>query len=83
MAMLSLPPLRPRALKLLVRRPGYRRRMVWPQYPVHSRRDLFSVDYGLWPFHDKDYNIVCTVTNLAVNTDLSLWAPLLNEEARR
>ena len=51
--------------------------------PIHSRRDPFSVDYGLWPFDDKDYNIVCTVTNLAVNTDLSLWTPLLTEEARR
>ena len=51
--------------------------------PVHSRRDPFSVDYGLWSFVDNDYNIVCTVTNLAVNIDLSLWTPLLTEEARR
>ena len=32
---------------------------------------------------DKDFNIVCTGTNLAVNTELSLWTPLLTEEARR
>ena len=51
--------------------------------PVHSSRDPFSVDYGLWPFHDNNCNIVCTVTNLAVNTDLSLWTPLLTEPAAR
>ena len=51
--------------------------------PVHSRRDPFSVNYGLWPFPDNDYNIVCTVTNLAVDTDLSLWTPLLAEPAAR
>ena len=42
---------------------------------THSRRDPFSVDYGLWPFDDRDYDIVCTVTNNIVNTDLSLWTP--------
>ena len=44
---------------------------------AHSRRDPFSVDYGLWPFDDRDYAIVCTVTNNMVNTNLSLWTPLL------
>ena len=34
--------------------------------PVPTRRDPFSVDYGLWPFRDNDYNIACTVTNLAL-----------------
>ena len=50
---------------------------------VHSRRDPFSVDYGLWPFDDRDYAIACTVTNHMVNTNLSLWTPLLSEDARR
>ena len=50
--------------------------------PTHSRGDP-SVDYGLWPFDDRDYNIVCTVTNHIVNTDLSLWTSLLSEDARR
>ena len=50
---------------------------------THSRRDPFSVDYGLWPFDDRDYEIVCTVTNNIVNTDLSLWTPLVSEDARR
>ena len=50
---------------------------------AHSRRDPFSVDYGLWPFDDRDYAIVCTVTNNMVNTNLSLWTPLLTEDARR
>ena len=48
---------------------------------AHSRRDPFRVDYGLWPFDDKDYEIVCTVTNHMVNTNLSLWTPLLTEDA--
>ena len=51
--------------------------------PTHFRRDPFNVDYGLWPFDDRDYDIVCTVTNNVVNTDLSLWTPLLSKEARR
>ena len=50
---------------------------------THSRQDPFSVDYGLWPFDDQDYTIVCTVTNNMVNTNLSLWTPLLTEDARR
>ena len=50
---------------------------------VHSRRNPFRVDYGLWPFDDKDYAIVCTVTNHMVNTNLPLWTPLLTEDARR
>ena len=50
---------------------------------AHSRRDPFSVDYGFWPFDDRDYAIVCTVTNNMVNTNLSLWTPLLTEDARR
>ena len=49
---------------------------------THSRRDPFAVDYGLWPFDDRDYDIVCTVTNNILNTDLSLWTPLLSEDAR-
>ena len=51
--------------------------------PTHSRRDPFAADYGLWPFDDRDYDIVCTVTNNILNTDLSLWTPLLSEDARR
>ena len=50
---------------------------------AHSRRDPFRVDYGLWPFDDKDYGIVCTVTNHMLNTNLSLWTPLFTEDARR
>ena len=50
---------------------------------VHSRRDPFSVDYGLWRFDDRDCAIVITVTNHMVNTNLSLWTPLLTEDARR
>ena len=51
--------------------------------PVHSRRDPFRIDYGIWPFEDQDYAIVCTVTNHALHTKLSLWTPLLTEGARR
>ena len=51
--------------------------------PTHSRRDPFADDYGLWPFDDRDYDIVCTVTNHILNANLSLWTPLLSEEARR
>ena len=51
--------------------------------PTHSRRDPFTVDYGLWPFDDRDYDIVCTITNNVVNTDLFLWTQLLSEDARR
>ena len=50
---------------------------------AHSRKNPLSVDYGFWPFDDCDYDIVCTVTNNIVNTDLSLWTPLLSEDARR
>ena len=50
---------------------------------AHSRRDPFRVDYGLWPFDDKDYAVVCTVTNHMANTNLTLWTPLLTEDARR
>ena len=50
---------------------------------THSRRDPFSIDYGFWPFDDRDYDIVCMVTNIIVNTNLSLWTPLLSEDARR
>ena len=48
--------------------------------PTHSRRDPFAADYGLWPFDDRDHDIVCTVTNNILNTDLSLWTPLLSED---
>ena len=51
--------------------------------PVHSRRDPFRIDYGIWPFEDQDYAIVCTVTNHALHTKLSLWTPLLTEVAHR
>ena len=50
---------------------------------IHSRHDPFAVDYGLWPFDDTDYDIVCTVTNSTMRTNLSLWTPLLIEDARR
>ena len=40
--------------------------------PVHSRRDPFRIDYGIWPFDDQGYAIVCTVTNHALHTKLSL-----------
>ena len=50
---------------------------------VHSRRDPFRIDYGILPFDDEDYAIVCTVTNHALHTNLSLWTPLLTEDARR
>ena len=50
--------------------------------PTHSRRDPFAADYGLWSFDDRDYDIVCTVTNNILNTDLSLWTPLLSGDAR-
>ena len=45
--------------------------------PTHSRRDPFAADYGLWPFDDRDYDIVCTVTNNILNTDLSLWTSVI------
>ena len=32
--------------------------------PVHSRRDPFRIDYGIWPFEDQDYAILCTVTTM-------------------
>ena len=51
--------------------------------PTHSQRDLFAADYGLWPFDDRDYDIVFTVTNNILNTGSSLWTPLLSEDARR
>ena len=50
---------------------------------IHSRHDPFAVDYGLWPFDDTFYDIVCTVTNSTMRTNLSLWTPLLTEDARR
>ena len=50
---------------------------------IYSRHDPFAVDYGLWPFDDTDYDIVCTVTNSSMRTNLSLWTPLLTEDARR
>ena len=50
---------------------------------AHSRRDPFRVDYGLWAFDDKDDNIVRTVTNDMINTNMYLWTPLLTADARR
>ena len=68
-----------------VRRTGHQNvaHGVFNVSPTHSRRDPFNVDYGLWPFDDRDYDIVCTVTTSVVNTDLSLSTPLLSEDARR
>ena len=43
--------------------------------PVHSSRDPFRIDYGIWPLNDQDYAIVCTVTNHALHIKLSLWTP--------
>ena len=63
-----------------VRRTGHG---VFNVSPTHSHRDPFAVDYGFWPFDDRDYDTVCTVTNNVVNTDLPLWTPLLSEDARR
>ena len=62
-----------------VRRTGHG---VFNVSPTHSRRDPFTVEYGLWPLDYRDYDVVCTVTNNVVNTDLSLSTPLLSEEAR-
>ena len=56
---------------------------VSPISTAHSRRDLFSIDYGLWSFDDRDSAIVCTVTNHTLHTELSLWTPLLTEDAHR
>jgi len=39
------------------------------------RHDPFSYDYGLWPFDDRDYGIVCTVTDIMNPYDISLWIP--------
>ena len=47
-----------------VRRTGHG---VFNVSPTHSRRNPFNVDDGLWPFDDRDYDIVNVV-----NTDLSL-----------
>lgn len=49
---------------------------------AHSRRDQLSIDYGLCPFDYKDYAFVCTAPNLMVHTDLSLWTPLITDEAQ-
>ena len=35
------------------------------------------------PSMTKDYDIVCTVTNHIINTNMSLWTPLLTADARR
>ena len=64
-------------------RPSRPSHTVWNVSPVHSRRDPFRIDYGIWPFDDQDYTTVCTVTNHALHTKLSLWTPLLTEVARR
>ena len=61
--------------------PRYNSRQSRPSHsvsnvsPVHSRRDPFRIDYGIWPFEDQDYAIVCTVTNHALHTKLTLWPP--------
>ena len=68
---------------LQYRRPGRSAHGVASVSHIHSRRDPFTVYYRLWPFDENDYDIVCTITNHAVNTGLSLWTPLLSEEARR
>ena len=46
--------------------------------PKHSRSDPAYVDYGLWPFDGRDYDIVCTVTNNIVNAELYLWMLLFS-----
>ena len=58
-----------------VRRTGHG---IFNVSPTHSRRDPLTVDYGLWPFNDRGYVIACTVTNNVVNTNSSLWTPLLS-----
>ena len=63
-----------------VRRTGHG---VFNVSPTPPCKDPFNVDYGLWPFDDRNYDIVRTVTNNGVNTDLSLWTPLFSEDARR
>ena len=50
---------------------------------THSRRDPLLVYYGLSHSDDRDYDIVCTVTNNIVNADLSPWTTLLSEDASR
>ena len=65
------------------RRPSRPSHTVSNVSTVHSRRDPFRIDYGIWPFGDQDCAIVCTVTNHALHTKLSLWTPLLTEVARR
>ena len=68
---------------------GHYSRPTQPSHTVsnvshaHSRRNPFRVGYVLWPFDDKDYQIVCTVTNHMARTYLSLWTPHLTEDARR
>ena len=50
--------------------------LPFPQGSIHRRLRALALD-------DRDYDIVCTVTNNVINTDLSLWTPLLSEGARR
>lgn len=50
---------------------------------MYSRRDPCLEDYIIWPFDNKGYAVVRTVTNCMANIDLSLWAPLLTEESSR
>lgn len=97
MATPSLPLLRPRALTLLYTQPL--RLPLFPPYidvtldgPFHmmSQRlhmhiigDQLYVDCGLLFFNSRGYANVCTMTNHIVYTDLSLWTPLLTEDACR
>lgn len=60
-------------------------RAVPPRNLLHtmfrlSRRDLLSVDYSLWPFDDKGYTIICTLTNHMLQ---NLWILVVTEEVRR
>ena len=78
-----VPPTAP--LQRNIRRSGrpYANHGVLNVSPTHSGRDSLSVDYDLWSFDDRDYAIVCTVTNNVVNNDLSLCTPLFSEDACR
>ena len=40
---------------------------VSPISATHSRKDPFTMDYGIWPL-DRDYAIVCTVPNHMLHT---------------
>lgn len=94
LATLLLLPLRSRAIVLLVTQPL--RPPRFPLYNAVALGDvphimsrpsylhILAKTRRLRPLalRDKDYAIVCTMTN-HINTDLSLWTPFLKENARR